>query len=220
MLSVDGVGAFDLISRAAYRWWGVPRVRDSVLRSTYFWEDDSDVNHEIVQGEGGKQDDPLLSVLFAVSQHRVLATSRERLFPHEHPLRTTTAHHRAPPRTTHNAPRASDAVRTGWSAARLVRCGAGGALHMVSEQRIRSNRSWEARAQEFLLGEAIEADARVALLEAVHVCFTVHVSRQLAVPPTIQEPPRPRVVQRRTFPSSFPDGSRRRTKVSRFWAPH
>ena len=35
----------------------------------------------------------------------------------------------------------------------------------------------------------------------------MYVSRQLAIPPTIRESPRPRVVQRRTSPSSFPDGS-------------
>ena len=46
-----------------------------------------------------------------------------------------------------------------------------------------------ARAQEFLLGEAVAIDARVALLEAVHVCLTVHISRQLAVPPPVSEPP-------------------------------
>ena len=41
----------------------------------------------------------------------------------------------------------------------------------------------EARAQEFIFSEAIAADARVVLLEAVYVCYMVHVSRQLAVPP-------------------------------------
>ena len=38
------------------------------------------------------------------------------------------------------------------------------------------------------------------------VCYTVYVSR-LGVPPTNRESPRLRVVQRRTSPSSFPDGS-------------
>ena len=62
-------------------------------------------------------------------------------------------------------------------------------------------------SQEFIFSEAIAADARVVLLEAVCVCYTVHVCCQLVVPPTIRESPRPRVVQRRTFLSNFPDGS-------------
>ena len=110
---------------------------------------------------------------------------------------------------------ASDVVRTGWNALRAVLRGWG-----VTEREGLSTWLWNngfaatvpgnhiaARAQEFIFSEAIAADARVALLEAVYVCYTVHVSRQLAVPPTIRESPRPRVVQRRTSPSSFPDGS-------------
>ena len=54
--------------------------------STYIWEDDSGVVHEIVQGEGGEQGDPLMPALFAVGQHRALAAVRERLLPHEHLL--------------------------------------------------------------------------------------------------------------------------------------
>ena len=57
-----------------------------------------------------------------------------------------------------------------------------------------------ARAQEFLLSEAVAVDARVALLEAVYVCLNVHMSRQLAVESSVTEVPR-RVVQRRTPPS-------------------
>ena len=109
---------------------------------------------------------------------------------------------------------ASDAVRTGWNALRAVlRCWG------VTEREgfstwLRNNgfaatvpgNHIAAKAQEFIFSEAIAADARVALLEAVYVCYTVHVSRQLAVLLTIRESPRPRVVQRRTSPSSFPDG--------------
>ena len=110
---------------------------------------------------------------------------------------------------------ASDAVLTGWSALRAVLRGWGVAEREGLSTWFRNNgfaatapgNHIAARAQEFLLGEAIAADARVALLEAVYVCYTVHVSRQMAVPATIREPPRPRVVQRRAFPSSFPDGS-------------
>ena len=110
---------------------------------------------------------------------------------------------------------ASDAVRTGWNALRAVLRGWGVTEREGLSTWPRNNgfvatapgNHIAARAQEFIFSEAIAADARVALLEAVYVCCTVHVSRQLAVPPTIRESPRPRVVQRRTFPSSFPDGS-------------
>ena len=63
-----------------------------------------------------------------------------------------------------------------------------------------------ARAPEFLLGEAVAVNARVALLEAVSVCLTVHMSRQLAVESRVTEVPR-RAVQKRTPPSTFPEGS-------------
>ena len=62
-----------------------------------------------------------------------------------------------------------------------------------------------ARAQEFLLSEVVVVDARVTLLEAVYVCLVVHMSRQLAVESSVTEVPR-RVVQRRTPPSTFPEG--------------
>ena len=77
---------------------------------------------------------------------------------------------------------------------------------MASEQWVRCYRSGNhiaARAQEFIFSEAIAADARVALLEVVYECCTVHVSRQLAVPPTIRESPRPRVVEE-NFSQQFP----------------
>ena len=95
------------------------------------------------------------------------------------------------------------------SVTRLGRHGAGGSLHIRNNgfaATVLGNHI-AGRAQEFIFSEAIAADARVALLAAVYVCYTVHVSRQWAVPPTIRESPRPRVVQRRNFPSSFPDGS-------------
>ena len=64
VLSVDGVGAFDLISRASMLkgGWGIVGG-DSVLpfvsqfyssASTYIWEDDLGVTHEIIQGESGE----------------------------------------------------------------------------------------------------------------------------------------------------------------------
>ena len=64
VLSVDGVGAFDLISRRSML-EGLRDVEggDSVLpfvsqfyssASTYLWDDELGVTHEIVQGEGGE----------------------------------------------------------------------------------------------------------------------------------------------------------------------
>ena len=70
VVSVDGVGAFDLISRNSMM-EGLRRVVDGeqilpFVRafygqpSTYFWEDDSGEVHTIPQGEGGEQGDQLL----------------------------------------------------------------------------------------------------------------------------------------------------------------
>ena len=52
--------------------------------STCLWENESKVSHEIIQGEGGEQGDPLMSVFFAVGQHRALVATSERLLPDEH----------------------------------------------------------------------------------------------------------------------------------------
>ena len=64
VVSIDGVGAFDLISRNAIVWglmavehgdgmW--PFIRESNGRpSSYLWEDDRGVTHDISQ-EGGEQ---------------------------------------------------------------------------------------------------------------------------------------------------------------------
>ena len=72
MLSVDGIGAFDLVSRQA--------------ASSFLWEDHDGVVHTIVQAEGGEQGDPLMPVLFALGQHPAFVTLQtqfqddERLF--------------------------------------------------------------------------------------------------------------------------------------------
>ena len=52
--------------------------------STYLWDDESGATHEIVEGEGGEQGDPLMPSLFAVGQHRALIGLRERQLPDEH----------------------------------------------------------------------------------------------------------------------------------------
>ena len=69
IISIDGVGAHDHISRNATL-EGVLRMEDGdqlvpFVRcfygspSTYLWEDEMGVTHEIHQGEGGEQGDPL-----------------------------------------------------------------------------------------------------------------------------------------------------------------
>ena len=92
-LSVDGIGAFDLISRGAMLQGllevdgggsVLPFVRQFCRSpSTCWWDDDEGVTHEIVQGEGGEQGDPLMPVLYAVGQHKVLVAVSERLLPTE-----------------------------------------------------------------------------------------------------------------------------------------
>ena len=83
VLSVDGVGAYDLISRLAM----LRALRNtpdaaSVLPfvrlfygqpSTFLWRDDAGVVHRIVQAEGGEQGDPLMPALFALGIAPALA---------------------------------------------------------------------------------------------------------------------------------------------------
>ena len=79
IVSIDGVGAYDLISRNAML-EGLAAVPggDSLLPfvrhfygspSTYLWEDDSGKTHMIPQGKGGKQGDPLMPLLFSLGMH-------------------------------------------------------------------------------------------------------------------------------------------------------
>ena len=87
--SINGVGAFDLISRRAMM-CAVQRMPDGetilpfVLQfyghpSTHLWEDEEGVVHEIPQGEGGEQGDPLMPSLFALGQHQALEAIQEPL---------------------------------------------------------------------------------------------------------------------------------------------
>ena len=93
LTSVDGVSAFDLISRRAML-AGLEGVTGgaSVLPfvhffygrlSTYLWEDDCGTVHAIDQGEGGEQGDPLMPLLFADGQHPALVATQERLGANE-----------------------------------------------------------------------------------------------------------------------------------------
>ena len=85
--ATNGVGVFDLISRNAMvsglmamengtrcgirEFYGRP--------SSYLWEDDRWVTHDIHQGEGGEQSDPLMPLLFSLGLHTSLKPISDRL---------------------------------------------------------------------------------------------------------------------------------------------
>ena len=91
VLSVDGVGAYDHISRQsmlsalaerpelagltpfAALFYGTP--------STYVFYDEEGRAHDVQQGEGGEQGDPLMPSLFGLGQHHALVEARARLHP-------------------------------------------------------------------------------------------------------------------------------------------
>ena len=93
ILSVDGVGAFDLVSRNAMLQGlmgmdGGDRILPFVRMfyggpSTFLWEDDLGGVHHILQGEGGEQGDPLMPMLFSLGQHAALTATSERLWGSE-----------------------------------------------------------------------------------------------------------------------------------------
>ena len=93
LLSVDGIGAFDLVSRGAMM-SGLLEVKGGASAlpfvrqfygspSTYLWDDDNGVTHEIAQGEGGEQGDALMPLLFSFGLHRSLCAVSDRLLPTE-----------------------------------------------------------------------------------------------------------------------------------------
>ena len=91
VLSIDGVGAFDHISRARIftellqnpqlhvlvpfvrQWYG--------LQSDFRWIDENGISHTIVQGDGGEQGDALMPGLFCLALHPALVEIRRRLPP-------------------------------------------------------------------------------------------------------------------------------------------
>ena len=89
VISMDGIGAYDLISRNAML-GGLLRMEkgDQILPfvrcfygtpSTYLWDDEMGVTQHIHQGERGEQGDPLMLMLFALGRHPALAAPQERL---------------------------------------------------------------------------------------------------------------------------------------------
>ena len=89
ILSVDGVGAFDLISRRAMlegllNMEGGDRLLPFARQfygspSMFLWEDELGIVNHLQQGESGEQGDPLMSMLFALGQHSALVAISERL---------------------------------------------------------------------------------------------------------------------------------------------
>ena len=87
VLSVDGIGASDLVSRKAMMQGlfnvspsAVPFVRQYHGRpSRYLREDDTGVVHDLCQGEGGEQGDPMMPPLFSLGQHNALVAMQARL---------------------------------------------------------------------------------------------------------------------------------------------
>ena len=78
---IDGIGAFDLVSREAMLRGFSAEGGEAVLPfvrqfygapSMYLWQDDSGVTHEFHQGEGGEQGDALMPALFSLGQHPAL----------------------------------------------------------------------------------------------------------------------------------------------------
>ena len=93
VVSVDGIGAFDLISRNSMM-RGLRHMVDGekilpFVRafygkpSSYWWEDDVGDVHAIQQGEGGEQGDPLMPILFCLGQHAALASVKRELLEGE-----------------------------------------------------------------------------------------------------------------------------------------
>ena len=91
VLSVDGIGAFDLVSRAAMLRGlsgveggeeATPFVRMFFGEpSVYFWEHDHGVVHNIHQAGHGEQGDALMPLLFALGQHSALVAVQGQLVP-------------------------------------------------------------------------------------------------------------------------------------------
>ena len=93
VVSIDGVGAYDSISRKAmlealFEVTGgsaaLPFVRLFYGQpSRYLWDDQFGVVHNVDQGEGGEQGDAMMPLLFALGQHAALEAVQRRLLEGE-----------------------------------------------------------------------------------------------------------------------------------------
>ena len=111
VLSLDGVGAFDHVRRAAFfkKLESLENLQPllplvSLLygsESRFLWTDAKGNTHTVRQAEGGEQGDPLMPALFALAQHDALEEASaalqpgERLFSFLDDLYVTTTKERA-----------------------------------------------------------------------------------------------------------------------------
>jgi len=94
VMSLDGVGAYDHVRRAAFLQalqedpelaCLLPLIRQFYTTpSTYLWVDDQGMIHEIYQGEGGEQGDPLMPALYSLGQHGALRHAASQLLSGEY----------------------------------------------------------------------------------------------------------------------------------------
>ena len=90
IVSLDGVGAFDHVKRAAFfsKLFACEELRCLLplvwalygTNSRFLWTDASGVQHTIEQAEGGEQGCQLMPALFALAQHDALVTASGNLF--------------------------------------------------------------------------------------------------------------------------------------------
>ena len=89
ILSVDGIGAYDTISRNCML-QGLQAVPEAnrclpfvrlfyTQPSTYVWHDNTNTPHVIQQAEGGEQGDPLMPALFSLGQHAAIQAVHSQL---------------------------------------------------------------------------------------------------------------------------------------------
>ena len=93
ILSVDGIGAYDLVRRRAMlqKLRTLPKAKAMLpfvllsygQPSEYLWVNDEGEVKTVKQGEGGEQGDPLMPALFSLGQHAALEAIANELLPTE-----------------------------------------------------------------------------------------------------------------------------------------
>ena len=93
VLSLDGVGAYDHVHRAAFfdKLLASPSLRPLLplmsalygTESRFLWRADEGTDHIIVQGEGGEQGCPLMPALYSLAQHDALVEAHSQLSANE-----------------------------------------------------------------------------------------------------------------------------------------
>jgi len=81
VLSLDGIGAFDHVTRATFmkKLHSIPELQELLPLTTalygsdsrFIWTDDEGIAHIIIQAEGGEQGCPFMPALFSLAQHDV-----------------------------------------------------------------------------------------------------------------------------------------------------